>query len=131
LKTRGLLEIFVDCGLISKKCMGLSTNIAWISLARNYCSTGNSVDLIHHLWTGRHGSGPWWIEATWIRGHDGALQACDTLALGLPVLAGGGGGGGGETDEVVSEGCSPGHKRWRRGGAMVKKTGGGLSSLRG
>jgi hypothetical protein len=36
LKTRGLLEIFVDCGLISKKGRGLSANIAGISLVQNF-----------------------------------------------------------------------------------------------
>jgi hypothetical protein len=34
----------------------------------------------------------------------------------------------GEPDEAVSEGCSLEHERWRRGSAMAKKTGSGLSS---
>jgi hypothetical protein len=37
----------------------------------------------------------------------------------------------GEPNEAVPEGCSLEHERRRRGGAMAKKTGGGLSSLRG
>jgi hypothetical protein len=41
------------------------------------------------------------------------------------------GDGRGEPDEAVPEGFSPEHERQRRGGAMAKKTGGGLSSLRG
>jgi hypothetical protein len=40
-----------------------------------------------------------------------------------------GGCGGGEPDKAVPEGCSPKREQRRRGGAMVKKTGGGLSSL--
>jgi hypothetical protein len=40
-------------------------------------------------------------------------------------------GEGAELYEAVLEGCSPKHERWRRGGAMAKKTGGGLSSLQG
>jgi hypothetical protein len=66
-ENRGLLEIFVDCSLISKKGRGLSTNIVGISLAWNYFLMGNSVDLAHHLWTERRGSGPWWTEAAWQR----------------------------------------------------------------
>jgi hypothetical protein len=35
----------------------------------------------------------------------------------------------GEPDEAVLEACSPEHERRQRGGAIAKKTGGGLSSL--
>jgi hypothetical protein len=73
----------VDCGLISKKGRGLSANIAGISLAWNYFSMGNSVDLVHHLWTGRRGSGPWWTETTQTRGWGGAMSACGARELGL------------------------------------------------
>jgi hypothetical protein len=38
---------------------------------------------------------------------------------------------GGEPDEAVREGCSSEHKRRQKGGVTPKKTGGGLSSLRG
>jgi hypothetical protein len=37
----------------------------------------------------------------------------------------------GEPDEAVLEGCSLEHERRQRSGATTKKTGGGLSSLRG
>jgi hypothetical protein len=36
-----------------------------------------------------------------------------------------------EPDEAMPEGCSPGHERRRRGGAMEAKNGDGLSSARG
>jgi hypothetical protein len=35
-----------------------------------------------------------------------------------------------EEDEVMSEGCSPEHQQWQRGGAMMTKSGGGSSSMR-
>jgi hypothetical protein len=111
----------MDHGLISHKGRGLSANIAGIFLARNYFSTGNSVDLVHHLWTERRGSGPWCTEVALIRGCDSARAHRWSPA----VVEGG------EPDEAVPEGCSPEHERRRRGGAMAMKTGGGLSSLQG
>jgi hypothetical protein len=76
LKTRGLLEIFVDCGMISKKGRGLSANIAGISLARNYFSTGNSVDL------GGPGGVAWVHGGPRRRGQEGTAAPCRCTARG-------------------------------------------------
>jgi hypothetical protein len=71
-KNQGPSCNFCGLRLDFKERQGLSTNIAGISLARNYFLTRNSVDLVHHLWTGQRGSGPWWTEAVHTRGRVGA-----------------------------------------------------------
>jgi hypothetical protein len=64
----------------------------------------NLVDWVHDAWTGWRSLGPWWSQV---------------------VVEGG------KPDEAVPEGCSLEHERWRRGGVIVKKTGGGLKSPQG
>jgi hypothetical protein len=68
------------------------------------------VDLVHRLWTGRRSTGPWWTEVAWRRERSGALLVRERL--GSRVLTHGGGGG-------------------ARAHPRRKKTGGGLSPLRG
>jgi hypothetical protein len=59
LKTRGLLEIFEDYGLISHKGKGLTAKSAGIFQRRIFFQRENMVHLVHHLWT-MGGAGPRW-----------------------------------------------------------------------